>query len=142
MMGTAWIDFQAWTMRRMDALAGACAWTRAASASGYGRTGREGGAVLSAEDGLHRSWPGGGRVRSCGEISIWLGGMGDWLCFIEVKTRSGRDAMTAESAVDGEKQDMLRRMARAYLRGFPEKLRKDVPVTVRCGVGILAAIWS
>jgi putative endonuclease len=30
--------------------------------------------------------------------------------------------------VDREKQDMLRRMARAYLRGFPEKLREDVPV--------------
>jgi putative endonuclease len=53
---------------------------------------------------------------------------GRWLCFVEVKTRSGRDAMPAESAVDGEKQDMLRRMARAYLRVFPEKLRADVPV--------------
>jgi putative endonuclease len=31
-------------------------------------------------------------------------------------------------AVDREKQDMLRRMGRAYLRGFPEKLREDVPV--------------
>ena len=36
--------------------------------------------------------------------------------------------MTAESAVDREKQDMLRKMARAYLRGFPEKLRADVRV--------------
>jgi putative endonuclease len=36
--------------------------------------------------------------------------------------------MPAESAVDREKQDMLRRMARAYLRGFPDKLRDDVPV--------------
>jgi putative endonuclease len=35
--------------------------------------------------------------------------------------------MTAESAVDGEKQDMLRRMARAYMRGFPERLRREVP---------------
>jgi putative endonuclease len=30
--------------------------------------------------------------------------------------------------VDRDKQDMLRRMARAYLRGFPEKLRTEVPV--------------
>jgi putative endonuclease len=36
--------------------------------------------------------------------------------------------MTAESAVDREKQEMLRRMARAYMRGFPEKLRTEVPV--------------
>jgi putative endonuclease len=62
-----------------------------------------------------------------GDVDL-IGWDGEWLCFIEVKTRSGRDAMTAESAVDAEKQDMLRRMARAYLRGFPEKLRKDVPV--------------
>jgi putative endonuclease len=62
-----------------------------------------------------------------GDVDL-IGWDGEWLCFIEVKTRSGRDAMPAETAVDGEKQDMLRRMARAYLRGFPEKLRKDVPV--------------
>jgi putative endonuclease len=30
--------------------------------------------------------------------------------------------------VDRQKQDMLRKMARAYLRGFPEKLRSQVPV--------------
>jgi putative endonuclease len=53
---------------------------------------------------------------------------GPTLCFVEVKTRSERGAMTAESAVDQDKRDMLRRMARAYLRGFPEKLRGDVPV--------------
>jgi putative endonuclease len=62
-----------------------------------------------------------------GDVDL-IGWDGAWLCFVEVKTRSGRDAMTAESAVDGEKQDMLRRMARAYLKGFPEKLRADVPV--------------
>ena len=68
--------------------------------------------------------------------------MGSRLCFVEVKTRSGRDAMPAESAVDRDKQEMLRRMARAYLRGFPEKLRDGGAGAVRCGVGILAAIWS
>jgi putative endonuclease len=62
-----------------------------------------------------------------GDVDL-IGWDGAWLCFVEVKTRSGRDAMTAESAVDGEKQDMLRRMARSYLRGFPERLRADVPV--------------
>ena len=50
------------------------------------------------------------------------------LCFIEVKARSGRDGVTAESAVDREKQEMLRRMARAYLRRFPEKPRAEIAV--------------
>ncbi len=54
---------------------------------------------------------------------------GDWLCFVEVKTRSGRDAaIPAEAAVDREKQTMLRRMARAYLRGFPEGKRGEIAV--------------
>jgi putative endonuclease len=62
-----------------------------------------------------------------GDVDL-IGWDGAWLCFIEVKTRTGRDAMPAESAVDRDKQDMLRRMARAHLRGFPEKLRTEVPV--------------
>jgi putative endonuclease len=58
-----------------------------------------------------------------------IGWDGEWLCFIEVKTRMGRDPMSpAESAVDSDKQEMLRKMARAYLRAFPEKLRREVPV--------------
>ena len=62
-----------------------------------------------------------------GDIDL-VGWDGPTLCFVEVKTRSGRDAIPAESAVDRDKQDMLRRMARAYLKGFPEKLRVEVPV--------------
>ncbi len=54
---------------------------------------------------------------------------GDWLCFIEVKTRSERNSMTpAETAVDHEKQRMLRRMASAYIRSFPEERRREIPV--------------
>ena len=53
----------------------------------------------------------------------------DWLCFIEVKTRSSRTPMApAETAVDHEKQKTLRRMAQAYLRGFPEGRRPGIPV--------------
>nr|WP_179640011.1 YraN family protein [Edaphobacter lichenicola] len=62
-----------------------------------------------------------------GDIDL-VGWDGPTLCFVEVKARGARDGMTAESAVDRDKREMLRRMARAYLKGFPEKLRGDVPV--------------
>ncbi|MFB3815459.1 MAG: YraN family protein [Terriglobales bacterium] len=50
-----------------------------------------------------------------GEIDLigWDAGV---LCFIEVKTRSSRDLITAEAAVDHEKQRALRAVARDYLR--------------------------
>jgi putative endonuclease len=50
-----------------------------------------------------------------GDIDL-IGWDGNTLCFIEVKTRSSRAWEPAEFAVDEEKQRMLRRMARAYLR--------------------------
>lgn len=62
-----------------------------------------------------------------GDVDL-IGWDGPFLCFVEVKTRGGRDAGPAELAVDRDKQDMLRRMARAYLRGFPKQLREEVPV--------------
>ena len=128
MMSTAWVDIQAWTMRRMDALVVRRAHGRVLPA--HLATGERGerealfhlrkmGYIIVA-----RRWK---SAKLWGDIDL-VGWDGEWLCFIEVKTRSGRDAISAESAVDGEKQDMLRRMARAYLRGFPERLRKDVAV--------------
>jgi putative endonuclease len=63
-----------------------------------------------------------------GDVDL-IGWDGEWLCFVEVKTRTGRDAMSpAESAVDDDKKEMLRRMALAYLRAFPERLRREIPV--------------
>jgi putative endonuclease len=53
---------------------------------------------------------------------------GDWLCFIEVKTRTTRDMTPAESAVDDDKRRMVRGLARAYLRTFPERERATIPV--------------
>ncbi|HTK94334.1 MAG TPA: YraN family protein [Terriglobales bacterium] len=52
------------------------------------------------------------------EIDL-IGWDGDCLCFIEVKTRSSHDVMPAEFAVDQEKRDDLRRVAREYLHRVP-----------------------
>jgi putative endonuclease len=62
-----------------------------------------------------------------GDVDL-IGWDGDQLCFIEVKTRSGRAVASAESAVDRDKQQMLRRMARSYVKRFPWKLRDSVTV--------------
>jgi putative endonuclease len=123
-----WIDVQASAMRRMDALA--MRGVRRRGLSAHLATGEHGerealfylrkrGYIVVA-----RRWK---TAKLWGDIDL-IAWDGRWLCFVEVKTRSGRDAMPAESAVDGKKQDMLRRMARAYLRVFPEKLRAEVPV--------------
>jgi putative endonuclease len=128
MMGTAWIGIQAWTIRRLDALAAHRAVGRGWPAHlATGERGEREALFHLRKLGytvVARRWK---SAKLWGDIDL-IGWDGEWLCFIEVKTRSGRDAMAAESAVDREKQDMLRKMARAYLRGFPEKLRAEVPV--------------
>lgn len=48
-----------------------------------------------------------------------VGWDGETLCFVEVKTRTSRDVMPAEAAVDEEKRGDLRRVAREYLRRVP-----------------------
>ncbi|HEY0263543.1 MAG TPA: YraN family protein [Granulicella sp.] len=65
------------------------------------------------------------RMRGDVDLIAWDG---EWLCFVEVKTRTARDNFPAESAVDRDKQRMLRRMARAYLRSFPAEARETIPV--------------
>jgi putative endonuclease len=47
------------------------------------------------------------------DLIAWQGPL---LCFIEVKTRSARDASPAEARIDTHKRNMLRRLARQYLR--------------------------
>jgi putative endonuclease len=44
---------------------------------------------------------------------------GETLCFVEVKTRSSRGFLPAESAVDYDKQRDVSRMARDFLRRIP-----------------------
>src|SRR4051794_16035476 len=56
--------------------------------------------------------------RRRGEIDL-IGWDRDVLCFIEVKTRSSKDYIPAEVAVDGDKQHDLREVAREYLRKVP-----------------------
>lgn len=66
-------------------------------------------------------------TRMRGDIDL-VGWDGEWLCFIEVKTRTARDLHPAESAVDEDKREMLRKLARVYLRSFPERERRSIPV--------------
>ena len=56
--------------------------------------------------------------RRRGEIDL-IGWDKDELCVIEVKTKSSKDFIPAEVAVDAEKQHDLRDVAREYLRKVP-----------------------
>ncbi len=58
-----------------------------------------------------------------GDIDL-IGWDGEWLCFIEVKTRSSRSFQPAEVAVDHAKRKMLRWMAKNYVGNLkdPERI--------------------
>lgn len=123
------IDLQLWALRRMDMLGSQL--RRTPSTAEHLATGLRG----EREALFHlrslgytvvaRRWK---SAKLRGDVDL-IGWDEDWLSFIEVKTRTGRDPLApAESAVDADKQEMLRKMARAYLRSFPEKLRREVPV--------------
>ncbi len=62
-----------------------------------------------------------------GEIDL-IGWDGDTLCFIEVKTRGMRSMVPAEFAVDAEKRDELRAMARAYMRRIEARTKSRFDV--------------
>jgi putative endonuclease len=51
---------------------------------------------------------------------------GPTLCFIEVKTRSAHDMTPAETAVDEHKRNVLRRLARRYIRQLPQQTAPPV----------------
>jgi putative endonuclease len=62
-----------------------------------------------------------------GDVDL-IGWDSETLCFYEVKTRTKRDMTPAESAVDDLKREMVRGLARAYLRTFPETERETISV--------------
>jgi putative endonuclease len=62
-----------------------------------------------------RRWS-AGNVPGDVDLIAWQGSL---LCIIEVKTRTAHDMTPAETAVDGHKRHVLRRLARAYIRHLP-----------------------
>jgi len=48
------------------------------------------------------------------------------LCFVEVKTRTARDAAPAEIAIDSHKRSTLRRLAQQYIRQLPQNAAPPV----------------
>jgi putative endonuclease len=57
------------------------------------------------------------------DLVAWQGSL---LCVIEVKSRTTRDFLPAETAVDGHKRRVLRRLARRYLLQLPGETRPQV----------------
>lgn len=57
------------------------------------------------------------------DLIAWQGSV---LCFIEVKTRTAHDMTPAETAVDEHKRNVLRRLARRYVRQLPQETMPPV----------------
>lgn len=57
------------------------------------------------------------------DLIAWQGEM---LCFVEVKTRTARDATPAQSAIDSHKRHVLRRLAHRYVRQLPQQTAPSV----------------
>jgi len=121
-----WVDAQEWGLRQIGRIAD----RRGPASAPHLVTGIRGeravlfelrrrGCVVVA-----RRWT-STRMRGDVDLIAWDG---DCLCFIEVKTRTARGLAPAESAVDEDKRTMLRRLARIYLRAFPEPERKTIRV--------------
>ncbi|HKN20229.1 MAG TPA: YraN family protein [Terracidiphilus sp.] len=62
-----------------------------------------------------RRWSSGNQPGDL-DLIAWQGPL---LCFFEVKTRTARDLTPAETAVDFHKRNVLRRLARQYVRQLP-----------------------
>jgi len=62
-----------------------------------------------------RRWSSGNQAGDL-DLVAWQGPV---LCFFEVKTRTARDLAPAETSVDMHKRNVLRRLARQYMRQLP-----------------------
>jgi putative endonuclease len=69
-----------------------------------------------------RRW-GSGYQRGDLDLIAWQGPM---LCFVEVKTRTAHDMAAAEVTVDTHKRNVLRKLARHYVRQLPMKAAPPV----------------
>ena len=118
-----WIDALEWAMGRMHGLRARMG--REPATASHLATGLDGERAAYFElkrRGLRvvaRRWT---SERLRGDVDL-IGWDGDLLCFVEVKTRTERDSVPAESAVDEEKRTMVRNLARAFLRGLHESER-------------------
>jgi putative endonuclease len=57
------------------------------------------------------------------DLIAWRGPL---LCFVEVKTRTAHDMAPAEAAIDTHKRNVLRRLARHYVRQLPGETTPQV----------------
>ncbi|MGA2569648.1 MAG: YraN family protein [Terracidiphilus sp.] len=73
-----------------------------------------------------RRWTAG---NAPGDLDL-IAWQGRTLCFFEVKTRTAHDATPAEVAIDWHKRNVLRRLAREYVRQLPS----EADLTVRFDV--------
>ena len=119
-----WIDAQEWALERLDRLRPASPTTQHLLTGLRGERAalfelqRRGITVVA------RRWT-NSKLR--GDVDL-IGWEGHRLCFFEVKTRTAHGLRPAESAVDEDKREMVRGLARAYLRTFPERERSTIPV--------------
>jgi putative endonuclease len=123
---SAWLGVQRWGLRRLESLVPRR--RRIAPHLATGSKGEREALLHLREVGyvvVARRWK---SVRLRGDVDL-IAWDGERLCFVEVKARGKRDPMEpADAAVDSSKQEMLRKMARAYLKGFARELRDGVLV--------------
>ncbi|WP_260703345.1 YraN family protein [Edaphobacter flagellatus] len=116
----AWIGLQARALRRLATLA-----RRRRHAPAHLVTGIDGEREAIFFLRLHgytivaRRWR-NPKLRGDLDLIAWEG---PTLCFIEIKTRSRHDAIPAEAAIDADKQQTLRKLARSYIRRLPPAAR-------------------
>lgn len=128
-MTSPFLSLQQWTIDRLDSLASRAGRSpQLAPHLSLGLRGEREALFELRRRGytvVARRWT-SSRARGDLDLVAWNG---DWLCFIEVKTRSHRSEMApAETAVDRSKRTILQRTARAYLKSFPEGKRREIPV--------------